>query len=120
MTRHIRRRVRFLLWSIVGIGAGALFVLIMWLITTNAVTSQANNETLDIIKDCTTPGRKCYDRGQKRTADVVFNLNRVTIYAAACATKEKNQGNIAKIQACVLHRIEQDQHNDKLRESVPQ
>lgn len=38
------------------------------------------------IEDCTTPGRECYDQGQKRLARVVAGLTTGTQQAAAAAT----------------------------------
>jgi hypothetical protein len=70
---------------------------------TNTIrTSQrANAETLRLIQDCTQPGGECYDRGQKQTADVVADLNRAAVYAAACADKPGVQGK-DEIYACVI------------------
>lgn len=45
-----------------------------------------NRNLLNTIQDCTQPAGECYQRGQKRTAEVVTNLNAGAQQAAAAAT----------------------------------
>lgn len=68
---------------------------------TNTRTLDTADRTLDLIRDCTEPGGECFDRGQKRTADVVADLNKAAVYAAACADKRGVQGE-DEIYACVV------------------
>jgi predicted PurR-regulated permease PerM len=64
-------------------------------------TQRDNAELLTLIRSCTTPGQKCFNESQKRTADVVADLNRVAVYAASCADKRGVQGE-DEIYACVI------------------
>jgi hypothetical protein len=68
---------------------------------TNTEKSDARDEVLDRIRNCTTPGRPCYDRGQRQLAKAVGDVNRVVILAAACASKPFEQS-VEAIQACVV------------------
>jgi hypothetical protein len=76
--------------------------------TANTPLLENSNETLKLIRDCTTPGEECFDRGQRRTAEVVANLTsdltRVSAYAAACADRPGVQGE-DEILACVIARL---------------
>jgi hypothetical protein len=63
-----------------------------------------NAETLRLIRSCTTPGQECFDRGQERTANVVADINRVAVFAAACADKPRRQ-TVQQIQSCVIARL---------------
>lgn len=63
---------------------------------------------LDRVKSCTTPGRDCYERGQRQTGRAVADINRVAVYAAACADRPGDQS-AAEIQACVMKRLAKDQ-----------
>lgn len=65
----------------------------------------------DRIEDCTTPGRKCYDDGQKQTAQYLSDLNRVIAYAAACADQAGVQTE-AEVYACVIQRLADDDSRD--------
>jgi hypothetical protein len=64
-------------------------------------TQHDNAEALRLIRSCTTPGEKCFNESQKRTADVVTDLNRVAVYAASCADRRGVQGE-DEIYACVV------------------
>jgi hypothetical protein len=70
-------------------------------------TSRDNAEALRLIKSCTTPGQECFERGQKQTAEAVADINRVTVYAAACADLPGVQGQ-AEIYACVVEKLAED------------
>lgn len=59
------------------------------------------------IEDCTTPGRDCYDSGQKRTADAIADINKVAVYAAACADQDGVQGE-DEIYTCVIRLLAAD------------
>ena len=105
-------------WALAIVGAGVALGAIIGFTAAlfSAVASRDNNATLAVIKDCTEVGGQCNERNQKATADVVFNINRVSIYAAACASRTENKGNISKVQTCVLNRIQEDRNNNALRE----
>jgi hypothetical protein len=64
-------------------------------------SQKASQETLRIIRSCTTPGAECFDRGQQQTADAVEDINRVAVFAAVCADKRGVQGE-GEIYACVV------------------
>lgn len=56
------------------------------------------------IEDCTTPGQPCYDDGLKQQADVIGDLNRVIVLAAACADRPGDQS-VEEIQGCVIAKL---------------
>lgn len=98
-------------WALVALLVAALVVLQLTATlvgadnTSTIRQSQRNNaETLQIIKSCTTPGQECFDRGQKQTADVVADINRVAVLAAACADRPRQQ-TVEDIQSCVISRL---------------
>lgn len=56
------------------------------------------------IEDCTTPGRPCFDDGQRRLARTVGSINDYALAAAACADQPLTQ-TVDEIQACILRLI---------------
>lgn len=59
------------------------------------------------LKDCVTPGGKCFQDGQSRTANVVIDLERVTILANACSVDPvfahlTPTARTAAIQKCIV------------------
>ena len=111
-TPQARRRI---LGALAGVAVGVLLVLLIALLVrtwtladeireaqkVNTGTLTTSEKTLDRINDCTTPGRKCYDKGQTRTAKAVGDINRVIVLAAACADKPQRQ-TVVDIQNCVI------------------
>lgn len=104
-------------WVIIALLVGALVVTLLTATivgadNTNTIraTQRDNAETLRLIRSCTTPGRECFDEGQKRTADAVADINRVAIYAAACADKPGVQGR-DEIYACVIRSLAKADEN---------
>lgn len=102
---------RSLSWVIICLLVAALTVTMLTATiigadNTNTIrTSQrANAETLRLIRSCTTPGQDCFERGQRQTADAVADINRVAIFAAACADKPRRQ-TVEQIQSCVIARL---------------
>ena len=98
--------------AIVYVCGAAVFLAFMWgvlVVYTNSEINRAalarTDETLQVIKSCTTPGKKCFDEGQKRTGEAVASINKVAVYAAACADKPRKQS-VAEIEACVRKRLE--------------
>ena len=65
---------------------------------------KTNTETLDRINDCTTPGRECYDDGTKRTAAAVGSINKVAVFAAACADRPGWQST-EQIESCIRAKL---------------
>jgi zona occludens toxin (predicted ATPase) len=66
-------------------------------------------QTARVIESCTTPGRACFNRSQRRTADAVANINQVVIIAAACAGQHPGKS-VAEIQNCVINRLADHKH----------
>jgi hypothetical protein len=102
---------RPLLGALAGILVGVLVVLVLailvqtWgLVDAIRENQKINTETLRILQDCTVPENDCYERSQKRTAEAVGDINKITLYAAACADRPGEQ-TIVEIQSCVLHRL---------------
>lgn len=104
-------RRRAAAWAVVGVLAAALSLLAIVAILETRQGTATNTRILRIVEDCTTPGRVCADRGAKATADAIADINRVTVYAAACADRPRTQTE-ADILACVLARLAADTDHD--------
>lgn len=98
-------------WFVIGVLAAALVILAAFTILRSSLvldkvrsTQIDSRETALAIKDCTTPGRPCFERGQKQTAAAVASINRVAILAAACADKPQRQS-VEQIQSCVIEEL---------------
>lgn len=76
---------------------------------TNTRTLDNSERTLRIIEDCTTPGQPCYERGVRRTANAVGDIQRVIVLAAACSVGLDPSRSVVErqsaIQACVIERL---------------
>lgn len=105
-------------WALFSVLIGALVVgfVVMGIVTaatvsairesqlTNRKLAVDNAKVLDRINDCTTPGRKCFDDGQKRSASVISTLNQGAAAAAAAAAACADRPGISgyrEIKACV-------------------
>jgi len=60
----------------------------------------------NLIADCVTPGRPCYDDGQKRTANAVGSINEITAITVACGDLPGEQ-TVAQIRACVTKQLDE-------------
>ena len=116
---------RQVLWSVVALAVALLVVVVASAVVVSAVKStsiretqtqntdllEKTDETLQIMRGCTTPGEECYDRGQRRTAELVAHLTsdltRVSAYAAACADQAGVQTE-DQIFACIVRRLAAD------------
>ena len=77
--------------------------------TTRSIKEQqaATERIAHAILDCTTPGGECYSDGQKRTAQAVIDIAKVSAYANACADAPGEQTD-AEVLACVMNRLAND------------
>jgi hypothetical protein len=66
----------------------------------NAPKIDNTEETLKLVKDCVLPGGKCFERGQKQTADAVGSISLRQVAAVACGDQPGTQGPL-EIAACV-------------------
>lgn len=106
-TPRRRQAVLFMLGALIALLAMSTFYSIQrtaYLAETIRQNQKAGRQVLDRVNDCTTPGRKCFDQGQRRTANVVGDINRVTIYAASCGAQYP--GEVAQVEACVRRQME--------------
>ena len=97
-------------WFVIGV---LVMCVVMQQLYSNTTTAQlavdirenqkSGRAVLDRINDCTTPGRKCFDEAQRRTAGVVGDINRVAIYAAACGAQYPGQ--VAAVEGCVRQQM---------------
>lgn len=115
-------RVRKVTWALLGVSisglVGALLVGVVVVAqirgtqVTNTVKTDKSAETLAVIKDCTSPSGKCYKRGQDQTAQVLSDVSRIIILAAACAVDVTPAQSVADRQAsitnCLTERIARD------------
>lgn len=93
----------------VVVAALSLYLLCTLALTAYTVVTIRVNQVdgravLDRVKSCTTPGRKCFDDGQRRTANAVGDITQASIYASYCAAREPGQ-TVAEIQACVMRQF---------------
>lgn len=80
----------------------------------DATTRTVNTaiQTLNLVRDCTEPGGKCFGDGQKRTSEAVGDIGRLSIYAAACAAdpqliEETLERRAHLIERCVTRLVEE-------------
>jgi hypothetical protein len=129
-------------WFVLGTTGMALFVLVLYVVlqaaqTTHAIRDTQNtntqinvNQTRLIrkvaqvsrqIQSCTTPGKPCYQDGQRRTGEAVSNIGRSSIAAAVCVVKipaeeiaaSSRSELIDTIAACVVAQLSHEQQNRK-------
>lgn len=119
--RELTAAIVYVMLTAVAVGVIVVVVQTYSLLNTVRESQQTNTSTIqaaksaaweaergtDRIEDCTTPGRKCYEQSQKRTADVVTDLNRVAVFAAACADKPGVQGE-DEIYSCVIRLLAEE------------
>ena len=116
-------RQRPVFGAVVGVLVGMLLVAVLVLMTrtwaltdqiresqkTNTGTLEATQKTLDAVEDCTQPTGECFQRGQKRTASAVGDINRVVILASACSVGLDQRLSVEErqqlISSCVINRL---------------
>jgi len=119
----VNRHRRPVLYALVAVLSVGLFLAVLTLLIRNWSTtdeiresqventkaSKVSDETLDRIRDCTTPGRECYERSQKQLAGAVSDVNRVVVLASACSVGLDQHLTIAErqrlISSCVIDRL---------------
>lgn len=103
---------RQILAGLTGVGVGAIVLVVSFsLLKTldlvsvvrqtqqqNTHTSKSSHSILTIIRDCTTPTGKCYQRNQAQNRSTIDSINEVSVYAATCA---KHYGTVRQIESCV-------------------
>lgn len=71
----------------------------------NTQTLNNTSRTLEILLDCTDPKGDCYRRGQDSQESAIEDITRISIYAAACADKPREQ-TTQEIQDCILAELD--------------
>lgn len=70
---------------------------------------EQNDETLQIVKDCTQVGGKCYQRGQRQTAAILTSAQKIIILSAACSldvdAAQSVEERVQQITGCVTQRL---------------
>lgn len=90
--------------AVAWLGIGVLVVGVLLLVVRTSTLAATNAATLDAVRDCTTPGRACYERGRRTTAAAVADITRISVYAAACADQPGRQS-ARQIEACITRRL---------------
>ena len=111
-------KARAVLWSRIFIVCLAIFsVLVTGLLlystllirqtqVVNAERAQDTQSLTEQIRSCTSPGGKCYERGQKQTAKAVGAIGVVNRKsAAAAATCAQTRSEYAAILRCINHTL---------------
>lgn len=93
--RHRDRRMMALL-----VVLALLVVALAALGLMNRRTNEQNAELVRQIKDCTTAGGACYERGQARTGSAVAQVVRAQVFIDLCG-RDPGNDTAAEMQACV-------------------
>lgn len=110
-----RRLIVFIAVAVTGLFVGLGFVIAKQGETINEIraTQQDGSPSsrriialTNLIAGCVTPGKPCYDDGQKRTAGAVGSINEITAIAVACGDQAGEQ-TVAQIRACVAEQVEE-------------
>lgn len=100
--------------TVVNLGLLALLVLFVALL--GAVSWQNNQliekveQTNSTMADCTTPGGRCYEEGNRRTSGAINDIIWASVYMAQCARLypgEVGPEYDKKLEACVTQRLQQ-------------
>lgn len=73
--------------------------------THHAAVSAA--QTLAILKDCLTPGGKCYTRSQAQTSDVLTKVKVIFEYVELCGRDPALTHNLHGLDGCVISLIKE-------------
>lgn len=116
-------------WAVIGLLVGLLAaaVLSVPVVTAqiratqveNTAKNDARDETLEVVKriakrieSCTTPGKPCSKRGERRTARAVGDIGNLVVLAAACASglpyDLSTDARIREITKCMTVRMADD------------
>lgn len=112
---------RLAVWGLAGaLSAGVVIVVIAAVLisattvtrvresqVTNTGTLNNTDRTLEILLDCTDPTGDCYKRGQASQASAIEDISRISVYAAACADKPREQ-TAEQIQECILDLVDDE------------
>lgn len=92
--------------SVLTLVAAALFVVLQVRGTQLEGTPLGKKllEQAETIKSCTSTDGECAKRNRKQTADLVADINRISIIAAACADQPAQQ-TVEQIQSCVIAKL---------------
>lgn len=108
-------------FAVMGLTLGVLAVLLLVSILQTRMlvgevrnTQKTNTGTVRLIKaqgrairDCTDPTGECFKRAKRQTAGAVNDINKISVYAAACADQSGVQ-TASEIYACVVERLAKD------------
>lgn len=78
-------------WLPILVGALAVALILaalIWAINRSASKSEDNGRSLQILRDCTIPGGKCYERGQQGQAEAIHQLAVYQLYTNDCTQGE--------------------------------
>jgi hypothetical protein len=109
----VKISLRPTLWALVGvlvallvIGQALCLVAILAQGDGTAESAEAAKETAARIADCTEPTGKCYQRGQKRTAETVGVLTESTrrVVAAALSCQADHITELQALIECIVER----------------
>lgn len=125
------RRVRLIVWFVLGSAAMGLFLAILYILLNGARTTQvlqdnqsSNHQLLTRlvalshhIDDCTNRGGDCYSANAKRTGQALAALNQAGAARAACAVVLSRQTHLQtaaqlsrRIDRCTTETVARLQH----------
>lgn len=112
------RRRRLILGTLAGVGLGVVIVMLLamlirtWTLTDSVRATQLEGTPLgkklydqaERIESCTSTNGECAKRNRQATADSIADINKITLYAAACAD-QTGQQTVEEIQSCVIGKL---------------
>ena len=112
-------RQRPLLYAVLAAAAGVALVLLVAVLTnTYGLVAEIREQQkvgrgiTRTIESCTKPTGKCFKRAQRDRAAFGASINKVTVYAATCASKRPGQS-ATEIQRCVVRLLAEDRETRK-------
>jgi hypothetical protein len=82
------------------VGMAVSLVILLYRQQTNHAQQAKQNQILQILVDCTTPGHSCYVKSNQRTGELLQEVERIILLANYCSSKPENH-TIEAVSACV-------------------
>lgn len=101
-------RLKLVLLVLIVLLVSAMLVITTITLQELRENSARNRLNTTLLVDCTTPQGKCYRESNSRTANVVTDLNRVTVLAAYCAKRLPAGGTLDQMRDCIKTELDKE------------